>query len=42
MEGIKASLKREKVVIKEEEYEKWYFRGYKEALEWVLEVLEEE
>lgn len=36
-EEIKESLKREKIVIKDEDYEKWYFKGYRDALEWVLE-----
>ena len=36
-EEIKEALKREEYIIKETEYEKWYFKAYREALEWVLE-----
>ncbi len=37
VEQIREALEREKIIIKETEYEKWYFKAYKEALEWVLE-----
>ena len=36
VEEIKESLSREEIVEKTEDYERWYFKGFKEALEWVL------
>ena len=36
-EEIRECLAREEIVRKTVDYERWYFKGFKEALEWVLE-----
>ena len=36
-EKIKESLRRIKMLRLDEDFEIWYFKAYKEALEWVLE-----